>query len=114
MDIVLIYVVIGIISIKLLIWFIQYIKNIDNIENIDNPKIINNHEDKENIINENNIIKEKSNNYDFEKICVESDITIIVDKKTGVNYLFYGGGGHFYGGLTPLLDKNNNPIITES
>lgn len=35
---------------------------------------------------------------------------IIVDKMTGINYLFIRSG---YGaGLTPLLDENRKPIIT--
>ncbi|MBR6790979.1 MAG: hypothetical protein IKM31_08960 [Oscillospiraceae bacterium] len=36
--------------------------------------------------------------------------TIIVDKETGVNYLFAQGG--YAGGLTPLLDREGKPIIT--
>lgn len=36
---------------------------------------------------------------------------VIVDKQTGVNYLFVKSG---YGaGLTPLLDDNGQPIITK-
>ena len=39
-----------------------------------------------------------------------TDAVIIVDKKTGVNYLFVRSG---YGaGLTPLLDPDGKPIIT--
>ena len=36
---------------------------------------------------------------------------VIVDKKTGVNYLFvqYGDGG----GLTPLLDKYGKVVVTD-
>ncbi len=37
---------------------------------------------------------------------------VIVDKKTGVNYLMSKSG---YGaGLTPLLDRDGNPIITST
>lgn len=36
--------------------------------------------------------------------------TIIVDKETGVNYLFASAGNA--GGLTPLLDREGKPIIT--
>lgn len=37
---------------------------------------------------------------------------IIVDKATGVNYLFVKSG---YGaGLTPLLDENGKPIVTKN
>jgi len=36
---------------------------------------------------------------------------VIVDKKTGVNYLFVKSG---YGaGLTTLLDENGNPILSK-
>ena len=36
---------------------------------------------------------------------------IIVDKQTGVNYLWVKSG--YAGGLTPLLDKEGKPIITK-
>ena len=36
--------------------------------------------------------------------------TILVDKVTGVNYLFVQNG--YAGGLTPLLDRDGKPIIT--
>ena len=35
---------------------------------------------------------------------------ILVDTKTGVNYLFVQSG--YAGGLTPLLDREGKPIIT--
>lgn len=35
---------------------------------------------------------------------------ILVDKATGVNYLFRSSG--YAGGLTPLLDRDGKPIIT--
>ena len=35
---------------------------------------------------------------------------ILVDKVTGVNYLFVQSG--YAGGLTPLLDREGKPIIT--
>lgn len=37
---------------------------------------------------------------------------ILVDTKTGVNYLFVKDG--YAGGLTPLLDENGNPIVTKN
>ena len=49
----------------------------------------------------------------FEKIYSQGKVNgteIWVDKETGVNYLFHIAG--YAGGLTPLLDKNGNPIIT--
>ncbi|MDR0987756.1 MAG: DUF6440 family protein [Ruminococcus sp.] len=36
---------------------------------------------------------------------------ILVDRETGVNYLFYYSSNA--GGLTPLLGKDGKPIITE-
>nr|WP_163194710.1 DUF6440 family protein [Clostridium thermarum] len=36
---------------------------------------------------------------------------ILVDRATGVNYLYVSNGAA--GGLTPLLDKDGRPIITE-
>ena len=35
---------------------------------------------------------------------------ILVDRETGVNYLFFQAAGA--GGLTPLLDREGRPIIT--
>ena len=35
---------------------------------------------------------------------------IYVDRLTGVNYLFIKSG--YAGGLTPLLDRNGQPIVT--
>ena len=34
-----------------------------------------------------------------------------VDKETGVNYFFHASG--YAGGLTPLLDKDGKPIVSE-
>ena len=36
---------------------------------------------------------------------------IWVDKETGVNYLFHVSG--YAGGMTPLLDKDGKPVISE-
>ena len=38
-------------------------------------------------------------------------VQIIVDKQTGVNYLWVKSG--YSGGLTPLLDEEGKPIITK-
>ena len=35
---------------------------------------------------------------------------IWVDRETGVNYVFHASG--YAGGLTPLLDREGNPVIT--
>ncbi len=37
-------------------------------------------------------------------------VEILVDKETGVNYLFRSSG--YAGGLTVLLDREGKPIIT--
>lgn len=39
-----------------------------------------------------------------------TDAVVIIDKETGVNYLYVGRG--YGGGLTPLLDANGKPIVT--
>ena len=36
--------------------------------------------------------------------------SIIIDKETGINYLFVEEG--YAGGLTPLLGKDGKPIVT--
>ena len=49
----------------------------------------------------------------FEKIYSQGAfgaIEIWVDKQTGVNYLFRQSGNA--GGLTPLIDRDGNPVIT--
>lgn len=46
-----------------------------------------------------------------EKGTILTDALIIVDKKTGVNYLMVRSG---YGaGLTPLIDADGKPIVTK-
>ena len=46
-----------------------------------------------------------------ESVSLMTETMVIIDKETGVNYLFvqraYGGG------LTPLLDADGKPIITK-
>ena len=37
-------------------------------------------------------------------------IEILVDRETGVNYLFRHDG--YAGGLTPLLDREGRPVVT--
>ena len=39
-----------------------------------------------------------------------SNTMILVDRETGVNYLFFQAASA--GGLTPLLDREGKPIIT--
>ena len=46
-----------------------------------------------------------------ENLGLASLVNILVDKETGVNYVFYQQG--YSGGLTPLLDNKGNPVITE-
>ena len=38
-------------------------------------------------------------------------VKVLVDKETGVNYVFTKEG--YAGGLTPLLDENGNVVITK-
>ena len=49
-------------------------------------------------------IKEK------EGISLMTDAVVIIDKETGVNYLYVCRG--YGGGLTPLLDSEGKPIVT--
>ena len=37
-------------------------------------------------------------------------IEILVDRETGVNYLFRHSG--YAGGMTPLLDREGKPVVT--
>ncbi len=45
-----------------------------------------------------------------EKAGLLRSVRIIVDQKTGVNYLYYSEGQA--GGLCPLVDRDGKPIIT--
>ncbi|MBE5943644.1 MAG: xylan 1,4-beta-xylosidase [Lachnospiraceae bacterium] len=50
----------------------------------------------------------------FVKIFSQGGISateILVDKQTGVNYLFHHQG--YAGGLTVLLDKDGKPVVTK-
>ncbi|MCI8538116.1 MAG: xylan 1,4-beta-xylosidase [Oscillospiraceae bacterium] len=50
----------------------------------------------------------------FEKVYsqgVLDKVEIWVDKETGVNYVFRKDG--YSGGLTPLLDKEGKPVVTQ-
>lgn len=49
----------------------------------------------------------------FEKVYSQGTMNvmeILVDKETGVNYVFHAGG--YAGGMTPLLDRDGKPIIS--
>lgn len=51
----------------------------------------------------------------FEKIYSQGALTtteIWVDKETGVNYLYHACG--YLGGLTPLLDRDGKPVISQA
>jgi len=37
-------------------------------------------------------------------------INVLLDKETGVNYIFYQNG--YAGGLTALLDSQGKPVVT--
>ena len=48
----------------------------------------------------------------FEKVYTQGAVNvteILVDKDTGVNYLYHVSG--YSGGLTPLLDREGKPVI---
>ena len=46
-----------------------------------------------------------------EGVTLLTDAIVIVDKETGVNYLYVHCG--YGGGLTPLLDSDGKPIVTD-
>lgn len=46
-----------------------------------------------------------------EGVSFMTDAIVIVDKETGVNYLYVCRG--YGGGLTPLLDAEGKPIVTK-
>ena len=51
--------------------------------------------------------------YEQEDGIFTADVKVIlVDKATGVNYLFVKSG--YSAGLTPLLDENGKPIVTKN
>ncbi len=49
----------------------------------------------------------------FSNGLVECDGSVIVDRFTGVNYLFVKSGGGYAGGLTVLVDENGKPLVTK-
>ena len=52
-------------------------------------------------------------NQRFEKIYSQGTMSVTeiwVDKETGINYLYHESG--YSGGLTPLLDREGNPVIS--
>lgn len=49
----------------------------------------------------------------FEKIYTQGTVNVMeiwVDKETGVNYVYCRSG--YAGGLTPLLDRDGEPIVS--
>ena len=54
--------------------------------------------------------KEKRFEVAYQQGAIMDVIEILVDKETGVNYLFRTNGNA--GGLTPLLDREGKPVIT--
>ena len=60
-------------------------------------------------------MRQKKNDERFIKVYSQSNfsagnVAILVDKETGVNYLFAQSG--YAGGLTPLLNRDGTPVIT--
>lgn len=47
----------------------------------------------------------------YQKKGLKSEKTILVDKETGVNYLFVAN--EFGAGLTALLDKDGKPVVAK-
>jgi len=49
----------------------------------------------------------------FETVYSESSIQVLVDKNTGVNYMLVISPNNGGFAVTPLLNKDGKPIITE-
>ena len=56
-------------------------------------------------------IKERFKAVKAKSISTLTEVQIIVDRETGVNYLFVHRG--YGGGLTPLLDADGKPVVTK-
>ena len=41
------------------------------------------------------------------------ELTVISDSETGVMYLIYDGSNNNPGGITVMVDKNGNPLISD-
>ncbi len=49
----------------------------------------------------------------YQKSTFGTETRVLVDRITGVNYLFFRiSGGSGGGGLTPLLNQDGKPVIT--
>lgn len=46
----------------------------------------------------------------YRQSTLTTDVKILVDRETGVNYLFYHEG--YAGGLTPLLNRDGTPVVS--
>lgn len=46
----------------------------------------------------------------YQEGSVNRNLMILVDRETGVNYIFVQTG--YAGGLTPLLDADGKPVVT--
>ena len=57
------------------------------------------------------MLKDRFDINEKEDVGFLTDAVVIVDKETGVNYLFVQRG--YGGGLTPLLDADGKPIVTK-
>ena len=54
--------------------------------------------------------KEKRFEISYQQGGLVDIIEILVDRETGINYLFRTNGNA--GGLTPLLDREGKPVVT--
>ena len=48
----------------------------------------------------------------YKKSTFATETRVLVDRETGVNYFYYGTQGAG-GGLTPLLDREGKPVVTD-
>lgn len=50
----------------------------------------------------------------FEKVYSQGTMNVMeiwVDRETGVNYVFHASG--YTGGMTPLLDRDEKPVVSQ-
>ena len=57
------------------------------------------------------MIKDRFEVKERDNLTLLTEASIIIDRETGVNYLFVHRG--YGGGLTPLLDSEGKPIVTK-
>jgi len=63
-------------------------------------------------MNETTMSKDRFDIKEKDTLGLMTEASVIIDRETGVNYLFVHRG--YGGGLTPLIDAEGNPIVTKT